>query len=173
MKSARTKQKKPLKVPLTSIPTIAQAFDRVKMDLIGPLPMTQQKNRHILTVIDSATEYPEAVPMRGKREMIIAENLIKVFSRTGFPKEILSDQDPSFIGKIMKELYHQLDIVKISSNPYHPQTNGLIKNFNGTLKKMLAELIIDKYKNLDLVLDLALFAYRNVVKSFHNYFIIL
>ena len=128
------KQIRPPKVPLTPIPTMSQAFDRVNMDLIGPLPMTQRKNRYILTVIDYATRYPEAMPMRGKKEKNIAENLIKIFSRTGFPKEILSDQDPSFVGKIMKEFYHQLNIVKISSTPYHPQTNGLIQNFNGTLK---------------------------------------
>ena len=120
------KQKKTQKVHLTPIPTMAQAFDRVNMGLIGPLPMAQRKNRYILTVIDSATKYPKAVLMRGKKEKTIAENLIKIFSRTGFLKEILSDQHPNFVGKIMKEFFHQLNIVKISSTPYHPQTNGLI-----------------------------------------------
>ena len=47
---------------------MAQAFDRVNMNLIGPLPMTQQKNRYILRVIDSTTKYPEAVLMRGKKK---------------------------------------------------------------------------------------------------------
>ena len=33
------------------------------MDLVGPIElMTERKNRYILTIVDYATRYPEAVP---------------------------------------------------------------------------------------------------------------
>ena len=50
------------KVPLGEMPIIGTPFKRVAVDLIGPLvPISGKQNRYILTVVDFATRYPEAV----------------------------------------------------------------------------------------------------------------
>ena len=68
-------------------------FERVAVDLIGPInPMSDNRNRYILTIVDYATRYPEAVPLKMIETESIAEALLKVFSRVGFPKDILSDR---------------------------------------------------------------------------------
>jgi hypothetical protein len=47
------------KVPLGQMPIIDTPFDRVAVDLIGPLdPVTDRKNRYILTLVDYATRKP-------------------------------------------------------------------------------------------------------------------
>ena len=53
-----------VKAPSCKMPRIEVPFRRVATDLIGPLkPVTYNKNRYILTLVDYATRYPEAVPV--------------------------------------------------------------------------------------------------------------
>lgn len=52
-------------VPLVAMPIIGRPFDRVAIDLVGPLsPPSENGHRFILTLIDTATRYPEAVPLK-------------------------------------------------------------------------------------------------------------
>ena len=48
------------------------------------------------------------------------------------------------------------------SSPYHPQCNGLVERFNGTLKAMLKKLCVERPKDWDRYLESVLFAYREV-----------
>ena len=51
-------------VPLGEIPLIDEPFSRVAIDLVGPIfPTSEQGNRYILTLVDFATRYPEAVAL--------------------------------------------------------------------------------------------------------------
>ena len=53
---------KNIKAALGKMPRIDDPFRRVAMDLVGPLKSsTYSKNRYILTLVDYATRYPEAV----------------------------------------------------------------------------------------------------------------
>ena len=50
------------KVPLGKLPLIDTPFKRVTVDIVGPIePRSEKRNRYILTMIDYATRYPEAV----------------------------------------------------------------------------------------------------------------
>ena len=55
----------------------------------------------------------------------------------GVPVEILTDRGAHFVGIMMSQLYKQLRIHKITTTPYHPQTDGMVERFNATLKSML------------------------------------
>jgi len=57
-------------------------FQRVTIDLIGPLqPTTDRGNRYILIIVDYATRYPDAVALRGIETERVAEALVDVYSR--------------------------------------------------------------------------------------------
>ena len=60
------------------------------------------------------------------------------------------------------ELYCLLQIRRIRTTPYHPQTDGLIDGFNGTLKSMLRKFVADSQNDWDTYLPYVLFAYREV-----------
>ena len=78
-------------VPLGEMPIMDAPFQRVAIDLIGPLsPVSNKGNRYILTVVDYATRYPEAIPLAKIDTVSVAEALLEVFSRVGFPEEILA-----------------------------------------------------------------------------------
>ena len=62
------------------------------MDIVGPIePRSDQKNRYILTMIDYATRFPEAVPLPSVESERVAEALVQMFSRVGIPDEMLTD----------------------------------------------------------------------------------
>ena len=51
----------------------------------------EKRNRYILTMIDYATRYPEAVALPSIEMERVAEALVEMFSRVGIPDEMLTD----------------------------------------------------------------------------------
>ena len=60
----------------------------------------------------------------------------------------------------MKEVRRLLSMKQLTTTPYHPQCNGLVERFNGTLKTMLKRMCMEKPKDWDRYIDPLLFAYR-------------
>lgn len=135
------------------------------MDLIGPLPRTKRGNVYALVIVDSATRYPEAFPLRVSSSRNIAERFVELFSRVGFPKEILTDQGTPFVSRLMKEVCQILDLKHIKTSAYHPQTDGLVERYNGTLKSTLKKMLNTNGREWDQLLPLALYFIRGQVKS--------
>ena len=124
------------------MPLITTPFHRVAIDLVGPLsPPSSQSHRYILTIIDVATRYPEAVPLKDVSAISVAEALLTIFSRMGFPKEILLDQGSQFNSDLMKQFLVLCQCREIRTSPYHPQANGTVERFHGTLKAMLKRVV--------------------------------
>ena len=151
------------KVPMDSMPIIDEPFKRVAVDLIGPLhPPTEKGNRFILTLVDYATRYPEAIALPGIDTERVAEALVEMFSRIGVPQEMLTDMGSQFTSSLMKEVSRLISMKQLTTTPYHPMCNGLVERFNGTLKQMLKRLCTDRPKDWDKYLAAVLFAYREV-----------
>uniref|UniRef100_A0A8C5MDW1 Gypsy retrotransposon integrase-like protein 1 n=1 Tax=Leptobrachium leishanense TaxID=445787 RepID=A0A8C5MDW1_9ANUR len=146
------------KAPLHPMPIIQEPFSRVAVDIIGPLPRPSATGkRYILTVVDYATRYPEAVALSNIQADTVADGLLQVFSRVGFPQEILSDQGSQFTAELTQQLWRLCGVKALHSAPYHPQTNRLCERFNGTLKQL-----IRAYTQERKDLPHLLFAYREV-----------
>ena len=151
------------KVPLGQMPLIEEPFKRVAIDIVGPIaPMSDRKNRYILTIVDYATRYPEAVALPNIDAISVAEALVQVYSRVGIPQEVLSDLGTQFTSELMKEVSRLLSIKQLTTSPYHPACNGLVERYNGTLKLMLKRLCEEKPRDWDRYLHALLFAYREV-----------
>ena len=137
-KCQRTVQKGRLPLaPFGKMPIIEQPFKRVTIDIIGPLtPKSENGHKYILTIVDYATKYPEAITLRTITTKSIADALVPVFSRVGLPEEILSDQGRQFTSDLMGEILKLVQIKRLTTTPYHPMYNGLVESFNGVLKQM-------------------------------------
>lgn len=151
------------RVPLEKMPIIDVPFKRVAVDLVGPIdPPTEGGHRYILTLVDYATRYPEAVPLKKITTESVAEALVNMYTRFGVPEEVLSDMGSQFTSDCMREVSRLLGIRQLTTTPYHPICNGLVEKFNGTLKKMLRRLACDQPKQWNRYVDALLFAYREV-----------
>ena len=154
--------KYPIRAKMVSMPLIEQPFQRIAMDVVGPLPCTQRGNRFILSICDYAARYPEAIALPSVDAPRVAKELVNLFSHMGVPDEILTDQGTNFMSSLLEEVYYLLHIKRIRTTPYHPQTDGLVERFNGTLKGMLRKFVSRNQKDWDQYLPYLLFAYCEV-----------
>ncbi|KAJ1130785.1 hypothetical protein NDU88_009132 [Pleurodeles waltl] len=151
------------KAPLIPLPVVGTPFERVGIDIVGPLdPPTASGNRYIVVVVDHATRYPEAIPLRTVTAPTVARALLGVFTRVGFPKEVVSDRGTNFMSAYLKAMWEECGVTYKFSTPYHPQTNGLVERFNKTLKGMIMGLSDKLRRRWDVLLPCLLFAYREV-----------
>ena len=93
-----------IRAPLIPLPIIATLFSRIAMDLVGPLPRSSGGFQYILAVLDYATRYPEAIPLRTMATKGIARELVLMFTRVGIPEEILTDQGTPFMSRLMRDM---------------------------------------------------------------------
>ena len=148
-------------VPLGKMPLIEAPFQRVAIDIVGPIfPKTDKGNRFIVTMVDYATRYPEATPLPSIETTRVAEALVDIFTRVGIPREILTDQGSQFTSDLMREVGRLLSIKQLKTTPYHPSCNGLVERFNGTLKQMLRRMCSERPRDWDRYIAPLLFAYR-------------
>src|SRR5438477_12563917 len=134
-KRAKTKRKEPLH-PIQ----VGQAFERIGINLVGPLLITKQNNRYIIIATDYLTRWPEAKAILDIDAEILAKFIFEeIVCRHGVPQVILSDNSKNFASKIVKILCEKFLIKHIFSSPYHPQTNGMVERLNRTLCNSLAK----------------------------------
>jgi len=131
------------------------------MDVVGPLPITTQGNRYILTMYDLFTRWPEAVAIPDQTAETVAKAIIeRIVAVHGVPLKILTDQGRNFECELIRELCKLLGIGKICTSAYHPQTNGACEKFNGSLCNILSAMVNRDANDWDAALPLALAAYR-------------
>ncbi len=70
-----------------------------------------------------------------------------------------SDQGSQFTGALMQSVCKMLEIESITTTPYHPQSNGAVERFHGTLVPMLRK-AITKQLDWPKYLPMCLFAVR-------------
>jgi len=113
------------------VPLMSEPWSRIATDIVGPLPVYPKSgNRFILTCIDLATHYPEAIPIKQHTAPEVANALAQIFSHFGFPEAILSDQGTKFMSELMQQFLFEFGITQVRSSLYHPETNGSCERFH-------------------------------------------
>lgn len=119
--------------------TVSRPYERVALDIRGPLPETVGKNKSILIIGDSFAKWTEAFPLPSQEAHTIAKVLVEEWlCRSGAPRSIHSDQRISFESTLFKELCQLLNIHKTRTSRRYPQSDGLTERFNRTLLSMLS-----------------------------------
>lgn len=140
---------------------VGQPFDRLGMDIVGPLPKTKNGNMYIIVATEYLTKWPEAraIP-NAKASSVVTFFYEDIICRHGCPKEILTDRGTHFVNEMLNSLCENLGTKHRLSTSYHPQTNGLVERFNRTLCEALAKYANSHKDDWDLYLSSVLFAYR-------------
>ena len=107
------------RVPLGDMP-----FRRVTVDLVGPIsPASKKGYRYILTLVDYATRYPEAVPLKNIETETAVKALLNMFCRLGTPEKIRCDLSSKFVSQCMEEVSRSLAINQLPTTSYYPICN--------------------------------------------------
>ena len=165
MRSMSTQQIKhaPSKSPFTPHYTGALPFQMISMDFIVKLPESAGYNS-ILTITDhDCTKMLIVIPCR---ETIMAEGvadlfLRQIFPRFGLPSKIISNRDPRFVSKFMKELCRLMGITQNVSMAYHPRTDEQSERSNQWLEQYLHFWVDHQQTNWHHYLPLAEFAHNS------------
>ena len=158
-----------MKVPLAKMPVVFEPFSKVAVDIIGPMKLSSQKFRYVLVLVDYATRYPDAIPLKNIEASTVADALLTFWSRYGIPKEVVSDRGSQFTSALLTEAYVFLGIRGVKVSPYHAMSNGLVEKFNGCLKSMIKKLCTEKPETWHEFIEPALFAYREVPQESTGY----
>ena len=120
-------------------------FHHITVDLIGPItPVSDNGNIYILTIVDVATKKPEAVTLPKIETERVAEALLDVCSRVGFPTEILSDKDSQYTSDLMKEVCRLISLKQLFTTSSNPKCNIPYEIMNGVFKSMLKKMCQEK-----------------------------
>ncbi|KAM0735252.1 Retrovirus-related Pol polyprotein from transposon 17.6 [Formica fusca] len=164
-KLTRVKTKQPMMI--TDTPGVA--FDKVSMDVVGPLPITSRNNSYILTIQDLLTKYSIATPMETADSFSIANAFIKDFVCIyGAPRALLTDQAPTFFTSLMKAIASYFKIKQCRTTAYHPQSNGSIERSHHVLTEYL-KMYTSQNSEWDEHIKPAMFAYNTSVHEGTNY----
>ena len=126
----------PIKVPLGRVDPPCQPFERFAIDLVGPLPMTDDYNRFICVSTDLFSKRVYAQPLEGKSAaQVLQAAKLDWYRNPHLPKYVLMDNGSEFSD--LKEFCANSGITVNLSPAYHPQTNGEVENRNRTIKSRL------------------------------------
>ncbi|GFV22139.1 retrovirus-related Pol polyprotein from transposon opus [Trichonephila clavipes] len=138
-------------------------FEIVNIDVIGPIhPPSGRGHKYVLCRMDQHTRWPEAVPLRSLTAKNACDSLLQIFSRTGIPSIIASDQGTNFKSALTQEFTKRIGSSPRFSCPGYPASNGLVERWNKVLKDMIHHVIREDPRSWDRQLPFLLFAYREV-----------
>jgi hypothetical protein len=89
-------------------------WQRACIDLVGPLPESDDGNVYLLTCVDTFSRWPIAIPLPNKKAITIAEALYKhLICIHGCPSELFSDQEQTLISEAISTMCSRLGIRRV------------------------------------------------------------
>lgn len=146
--------------PMILTDTPDHAFDKISMDIMGPLPITTSGHSYILTIQDLLTKHSSAIPLKTPAAIDVADAFTDDFICIhGAPKALLTDQGSHFLNSLMKNLARKFRIKHYKTTAYHPQSNGSVERSHHVLWEYLKQ-FVDKNNEWDKCLKMACFSYN-------------
>jgi cleavage and polyadenylation specificity factor subunit 1 len=94
--------------------------------------------RYLVTFIDRATRWPEAIPVKNITALTVAKVFVNHWvSRYGVPHILTSDRGKQFRSKLFDELTGLLGTSLINTTAYNPKANGALERMHRTLETAL------------------------------------
>ena len=144
---------------MTEIPECS--FDKITIDLVTECKTSSSGNKHILTIIDHLTGWPEAFPIPDKSADTIVSTFINQYLLVHMcPRYILSDNGTEFKNHLMDQVLQQLGIDQIFTALYCTQSNGKLEVFHKYLKPTLKKLCEKDPSNWDKYINQVPASYR-------------
>jgi len=150
--------------------TASRPFEKIFMDIVGPLPKSHSGNVFILTLQDDLSKFAWAVPMYNHEANTVAHHFVTQFvCLHGLPKTLVTDCGTEFLSKIIKEVCSLLKIKQTSTSPYHPQSNGSLERSHRVLGEYLRSFANKDPQNWDTHVPYAMFCHNSTVHTSTNF----
>ncbi|GBO22481.1 Transposon Tf2-11 polyprotein [Araneus ventricosus] len=127
---------------LNPIPKEDVPLSTYHVDFIGPLPSTNKKYQHILTIVDAFTKFTWLYPVKSTSAEDALDKL-KVQQKTfGNPKRIITDRGSAFTSKAFGDYCTNENIQHFQITTGVPRGHGQVERIHRTLIPVLTKLSI-------------------------------
>src|SRR3569832_733061 len=156
----------PVKAILFPMTDIRGPFDKIGIDCMGPLTLTQNRNRFILVFVDYFTKYTEAIALKDITAQTVADSFVNtIVCHHSSPRMMISDQGINFLSNLMREVTVLYGTKHIFSSAYHPDKNGEVERMNNTLATRLRMYVDEGHFDWDRFLPYAVFSVNTHVNE--------
>jgi transposase InsO family protein len=158
------------KSPMEITTTAEFPFDKCCLDIVGPLPKTENGNKYILTFQDDVSKYVIGFPIRQQEAETTAKEFVShVILKHGALRTVLTDQGANFLSDVFRNTCKLLRIKKIQSTAFHPESNGGPERSHHVLAEYLRHYIKEDQMNWDEWVQFAMFTYNMTEHSATGY----
>jgi len=162
----KNKLSRKTKMPLIITDTPTRPFEKCALDIVGPLTVTTNGNKYVLTFQNNLTKLSKAIPLANQEAATVAKEFVtKIVFEHGIPEKILTDQGTNFTSEMFKNTCKLLRIEKIQTSAYHPESNGALERSHRTLAEYLRHYINNDQTDWDEWLPYAMFTYNTTPHS--------
>lgn len=152
--------------PMQITTTAKTAFEKIYLDIVGPIQRDNHENAYILTIQCELSKFIEAYPLKSKETIAVANAFVKNFIlRFGIPTIIATDRGCEFLSSTMEEVCKLLRIEKLQSTAYHHQSIGALENSHKHLNAFLRIATKNQTESWSSWVPYWCFAYNTTVHS--------
>jgi hypothetical protein len=105
-----------------------------------------------LVIVDFFSHWLEVRPLSNKTSNCVIDAMQEVFTRFGYPVEIMADNNP-FRSRECCEYYKSKDITIITSSPHYARSNGMAEKAVNIAKNLLKKAAEDKVDYRDFIMN--------------------
>ena len=167
------------KAPMITI-AATEPMDLLHIDHVGmevPCPLNSRKVvvKKVLVVVDHFSRFVQAFVVPDEQAETTAKCLYdNYFRHYGFPRRLMSDSAPQLVGTVIQSLCNYLDIHKVRTTAFHPQSNGSVERVHQTLMRMIGKLDSSRHKNWPEHIGSVCYAYnatRSQISGYSPYYL--
>ena len=157
----------PNNAPLLPIETdMLEPFQKVALDILGPLPESENGSKYLLVLQDYFTKWPEAIALKSVDSNIVIDWLnSEIIPRYGVFSELVTDQGVQFICEKFKDYCKSLGVKKRPTTPFHAQSDGMVEKFNRTFLNMARNYVNENQTDWHMHISVILFSYRTAIND--------
>lgn len=161
----KTKHSRDTRAPLILVNPSSKPFEKLYIDIVGPLPKTPSGNQYILSMIDDLTRFVEFASLPDQQADTVARTLYEhILFRYNIPKIIVSDNGTNLKGRVMASMCKLLGVRRLYTTAYHPQSD-LVERQHRTLGNYLRAFTDKDPSSWDQYLRAAAHAYNNTAHA--------
>ena len=131
-------------------PQVNNIYERIHMDILGPLPRSNKGFKYLLVAIDTFSHWVFIKPLRKKDTDTVTtafeDELIK---KDIIPETLVIDKGREFDSQRFKEMCDEYEIDLHFCSPYHHASNGLVERMNLQIENSLRCLLTERKGSWD------------------------
>ncbi|KAF0751839.1 igE-binding protein-like [Aphis craccivora] len=142
--------------------TASRPFEKIYIDIVGPLTKSYNGNVFILTLQDDLSKFSWEALMPNHEANTVAKFFMTQFVYLyGLPQNLIRDYGTESLSKVFKEVCQLLKIKQTSTSPYHPQSNGSLERSHRTLAEYLHSFVKKDPQNWEIHVPFAIFCHNS------------